>query len=163
MKIEQLPIAAIQPYAGNAKLHTAKQVEQIAASIQRFGFNDPIAIDDDGIIIEGHGRLLAAEKLGLKTIPVIRLVGLTEAQKTAYRIAHNKLTINTEFDFDLLKSEFIKLEEIAADLMLTGFDEGEIKTLLRGDSGIEYDESIAAGIELCECPNCGHEHVKNKR
>jgi len=96
-------------YEGNAKIHTPEQIDQIAVSIREFGFNDPIAIDGDNIIIEGHGRLYAARKLGMDTVPVIDLSHLTPEQRRAYIIAHNKLTMNTGFDPDRLASELAQI------------------------------------------------------
>ena len=111
LKIEYLPIDELKEYKHNAKKHTAEQVEQIANSIREFGMNDPIAIDEDGVIIEGHGRLYAIRKLkqdgkyAEDTVPVIRLAHLTDQQKKAYILAHNKLTMNTGFDLDILNEE----------------------------------------------------------
>lgn len=104
-------ISEIKPYKHNAKLHPAEHIAQIAKSIQDFGFNDPIAVDEDGVIIEGHGRLEAAKKLGMDTIPVIVLDGLTDQQKKAYVLAHNQLTMNTGFDLDVLADELERITE----------------------------------------------------
>lgn len=104
-----MPIDSIHEYSGNAKKHTKRQVKQISDSIQEFGFNDPIAVDDSGIIIEGHGRLLAARSLGMDKVPVIKLDGLTDEQRRAYTLIHNQLTLNTEND---LKQLAIELENI---------------------------------------------------
>ena len=89
----------------NAKIHTDEQIEQIKKSIEQFGFNDPIAVWKDNEIIEGHGRWLAAVQMGIKNVPIIRLDDLTDSQRKAYMLAHNKLTMNTGFDFDLLSKE----------------------------------------------------------
>lgn len=104
LKIEYIPVDQIRPYAGNAKLHPAEQVEQIKESIRQFGFNDPIAIWN-GEIVEGHGRYMAANELGIDKVPVIRLDGLTDEQRRAYGLIHNKLTMNSDFDADLLALE----------------------------------------------------------
>jgi ParB-like chromosome segregation protein Spo0J len=120
MKIEKVNIDELIPYANNAKEHPQEQITQIASSISEFGFNDPIAIDDKNVIIEGHGRLLAAQKLGLKEVPTIRLSHLTDYQKKAYIIAHNKLTMNTGFDKDFLSLELIELENSDIDLSKIG-------------------------------------------
>lgn len=120
LKIEYVPIDDIQPYEGNAKLHPAEQIEQIKQSIIEFGFCDPIAIYKDGKIIEGHGRLIAANELGLKEVPIIRLDKLTEEQRQAYILVHNKLTMNTGFDFDLLQLELDNITEI--DMEQFGFE-----------------------------------------
>lgn len=105
MKIEKISIDAIKPYENNAKLHPPEQIEQIKKSIQEFGNNDPIAIDENSVIIEGHGRYEALKQLGFDEIEIIRLSHLNEQQKKAYILAHNKLTMNTGFDFDVLNLE----------------------------------------------------------
>lgn len=111
LQIEYIPITEIKPYRNNAKIHTAEQIEQIAKSIKEFGFNDPIAISN-GVIVEGHGRLLAARKLGIDTIPVIKLDGLTEPQRRAYTLIHNQLTLNSDFDLDILNNEIEDLQSL---------------------------------------------------
>ncbi len=112
MQIELVPITAIRPYENNAKIHTPEQIEQIKNSILEFGNNDPIAIDADGVIIEGHGRLMALQALGYKEVEVIRLGHLTEEQRKAYTLIHNKLTMNTGFDLDILAEELQAIENI---------------------------------------------------
>lgn len=111
LKIEYLPLSEIKPYEKNAKLHPDAQIKQIIKSINDFGFNDPIAIYRDNEIIEGHGRYLAAQEMGLETVPIIRLDGLTEKQRKAYTLVHNKLTMNTGFDFENLISELKEVPE----------------------------------------------------
>ncbi len=128
LKIEELNIDDIQVYYGNAKEHPDYQIKQIADSITKFGFNDPIAIDENNIIIEGHGRLLACKQLGIKSIPCIRLSHLTKDQKKAYIIAHNKLTMNSGFDLNLLAKEFEDMDKSL--YTFTGFDEDEIKDIM---------------------------------
>lgn len=108
LNIEYVPIDTITEYAGNAKKHPKKQVEQIAKSIQEFGFNDPLAISN-GILVEGHGRLLAARSLGMDKVHVIRLDGLTDEQRRAYTLIHNQLNTSTGYD---LKQLAIELENI---------------------------------------------------
>lgn len=126
MELEIVDIAKIQPYENNAKIHTPEQIEQIKNSIVEFGFNDPIAIDEDNVIIEGHGRLQAVQELGWEEVECIRLLHLTEEQKRAYIIAHNKLTMNTGFDMQKLKGELTFLKEVNYDITLTGFEMDEI-------------------------------------
>lgn len=120
LEIEYLPLSELKPYARNAKLHPAEQIEQIKKSIQEFGFNDPIAIWGDNTVIEGHGRLIAATELGLDTVPVIRLDDLTDEQRRAYTLVHNKLTMNSEFDVDLLAMELDGIFDL--DMSKFGFD-----------------------------------------
>ena len=119
LKVEYVSIDDIKTYPNNAKLHPAEQIEQIKKSIQEFGFNDPIAIDEKGVIIEGHGRYIACTELGIKEVPIIRLNELTDEQKRAYMLVHNKLTMNSDFDIELLSYE---LDNISFDMSEYGFD-----------------------------------------
>ena len=111
LKIEYVPIDSIKPYKRNAKLHPDEQVEQICNSIKETGFNDPIGIWHEQVV-EGHGRLLAAKKLGMKEVPIIRLDELTDEQRRAYALAHNKLTMNSGFDIELLDMELAEIESL---------------------------------------------------
>lgn len=120
MRIEKISIDKIKPYENNAKFHPPEQIEQIKKSIQDFGNNDPIAIDENGVIIEGHGRYEALKELGFKEIEVIRLSHLNEQQKKAYSLVHNKLTMNTDFDYNILDSELAYINEI--DMSVFGFE-----------------------------------------
>lgn len=134
LKIINKNINDIKEYENNAKEHPQWQIEQIANSIQEFGFNDPIAINADNQIIEGHGRLLAAKQLGLSEVPCIVLDGLTEVQERAYIIAHNKTTMNTDFDLDRLQYELNALKVEDFDLSLTGFSDDEIDSILNSSN-----------------------------
>lgn len=121
LKIEYVSKDQLKPYAKNAKLHTDDQVEQIKRSIEEFGFNDPIAVWHEDEIIEGHGRLLAVMEMPeIETVPIIRLDDLTDEQRRAYMLVHNKLTMNTDFDFELLDSELGGIIDI--DMSEFGFD-----------------------------------------
>lgn len=120
MKIEKIAIKEIKPNENNAKLHPQWQLDQIKESIVQFGNNDPIAIDENNVVIEGHGRLMALEQLGYEEAEIIRLEHLTEEQKSAYILAHNKLTMNTDFDLTILEEELEKIESI--DMESFGFD-----------------------------------------
>jgi ParB-like chromosome segregation protein Spo0J len=128
-KVERRHINSIVPYARNSRTHSDEQVAQIAASIKEWGFTNPILIDVDGEIIAGHGRLLAAQKLGLTEVPCITAVGWTDAQKKAYVIADNKLALNAGWDESLLKVEFKELGDLNFDLELTGFSLDELADL----------------------------------
>ena len=119
LKIEYVPIGSIKPYKNNAKLHPKEQIEQIKKSMQEFGNIDPIGIWN-GEIVEGHGRYLAAKALQLETVPVIRLDELTDEQRKAYALVHNKLTMNSDFDLDILSDELDKIFDI--DMSDFGFD-----------------------------------------
>ena len=120
LKIEYVPIETLKAYERNAKLHPQEQIQQIKNSILEFGFNDPIAVWKDNEIIEGHGRLMAAQELGYEEIPVIRLDGLTEEQRKAYMLVHNKLTMNSGFDLELLSLELDSIIDI--DMSDFGFE-----------------------------------------
>lgn len=162
-QVELLKTCLLIPSATNAKQHPVEQVAQIAASIQAFGFLDPIAIDGDNTVIEGHGRLLAAQKLNLKRVPVIRLSHLTSAERKAYALAHNKLTLNSGWDLDFLKLEIESLQgDSFAELELTGFRQAELDILFTApalpDSEPELNEGITAEKEdspqKVTCPAC---------
>jgi DNA modification methylase len=130
MKIEQLPTDTLIPYARNTRTHSEAQVAQIAGSIREFGFTNPVLIDGENGIIAGHGRVLAAQKLKLGTVPCIRLSHLTDTQRRAYIIADNKLALNAGWDEELLGLELADLREDGFDLELTGFDGDELADLL---------------------------------
>src|SRR4051794_9487094 len=124
------PVAELIPYARNARTHSAAQVAQLAASIREFGFTNPILVDGERGVIAGHGRLLAARKLGLTEVPTIELSHLTPAQKRAYILADNRLALSAGWDDDLLRIELGDLQADGFDLSLTGFDLHEISSLL---------------------------------
>lgn len=135
LEIQYKKIDELIPYANNSRTHSESQVNQIASSIKEFGFNNPILLDGDNGIIAGHGRLAAAQKLGLDEVPTIDLEHLTPAQRKAYIIADNKLALNADWDFELLPLELQALQEGDFDLKLLGFSEDELKDLL-GDAEI---------------------------
>ena len=121
MEIIKLNINDITPYENNAKIHTEEQIEQIKKSIQEFGMNDPIAVwGDKNTIVEGHGRLEALKQLGYTEVDCIRLDHLTDEERKAYTLAHNKINMNTGFDIDLLDEELDSIEDI--DMEVFGFD-----------------------------------------
>jgi len=129
-----IPANDLIPYINNSRTHSAEQINQIASSIKEFGFTNPVLIDDDGGIIAGHGRVMAAQKLGLDEIPCITLAGLTEAQKKAYVIADNQLPLNAGWDLDTLRLELDTLKELDFDLDLIGFDADVLDKLLDIDA-----------------------------
>lgn len=130
LKIEYRPLADLIPYARNARLHDDANVAQIAASIKEFGWTNPVLVDGESGIIAGHGRVLAARKLGINQVPVIELSGLTDIQRRAYILADNKTALNSEWDNEVLSLELAELGELGFDMDLTGFDGDEISALL---------------------------------
>lgn len=129
-QLHTLAIEGLIPYARNSRTHSDEHVAQIASSIREFGFTNPVLVDEAGGIIAGHGRVLAARKLGLERVPCLRLEGLTEAQKRAYVIADNKLALNAGWDEQMLAIEIKELQGLEFDLGLLGFDAGELDELL---------------------------------
>lgn len=121
-KIKRRKVDALVPYARNARTHSNEQVMQIAASIKEWGWTNPILVDEDGGIIAGHGRVLAALKLGIKDVPTMTASGWTDAQKRAYILADNQLALNAGWDMDLLKVELADLDDMEFDIDLIGFD-----------------------------------------
>ena len=129
-KIEYLKLDKLSGYKTNSRTHSAEQINQIAASITEFGFTNPILIDENNIIIAGHGRLEAAKQLKLDEAPCLRLSHLTEAQKKAYVIADNKLALNAGWDDELLRQEIAELKDIEFDIALLGFSEEDLQAML---------------------------------
>ena len=129
-QIELLLVSSLIPYARNSRTHSDEQVTQIAASIREFGFTNPVLIDSNGTIIAGHGRVMAAKKVGLSEVPCIRLGHLSQSQIRAYVIADNKLALNAGWDDEMLKSELLALQEDGFNTDLTGFSDDELNALL---------------------------------
>lgn len=164
LQIETLATATLTPYARNARTHSPEQVRQIAASITEFGFTNPVLIDAEGGIIAGHGRVMAARRLGLVHVPCLRLGHLTDAQKRAYILADNQLALNAGWDESLLSLELTELHGLDVDLGLIGFDAKELEGLLHFDGGqgtgegdgkpggIEYQEKFAVLVECKDEP-----------
>ena len=138
-KVERRKVDALIPYARNARTHSDEQVAQIAASIKEWGWTVPILIDEDGGIIAGHGRVMAARKLGLDEVPVMVAAGWSEAQKRAYVLADNKLALNAGWDLKMLGGELKGLAELGFDCELTGFSGVELESLLDGAAVQETD------------------------
>jgi DNA modification methylase len=128
--VEAMGITRLRPYPGNARVHSKKQIRQIANSIQRFGFTNPVLIGDDDEIIAGHGRVEAAKLLGMKSVPTLRLSHLDAAQRRAYVIADNKLALNAGWDRELLALELQALVDVDFDIEITGFTLAEIDFVL---------------------------------
>lgn len=145
VQIENRPIEALIPYARNSRTHSDAQVAQIAASIREFGWTNPVLVDGSNGIIAGHGRVLAARKLGFDQVPVIELAHLTESQKRAYVLADNKLAENAGWDDELLRIELEALQAAGFDLSLTGFADDELAALmaeLAGNEGLTDDDAV---------------------
>lgn len=167
LQVQTMKTSDLIPYARNAKQHPEEQVAQIAASIREFGMNDPVAVwhDKDGtpVIVEGHGRVLALQKLKIEECPVICLDDLTDSQRRAYTLIHNQLTMNTGWDVDKLGLE---LEDLTADfdMDLYGFNLPEIDFDMNKVPDLSEDEYDEPEHEMCKCPQCGFtdrkEHFK---
>lgn len=138
LKIEYKKVDDLLPYARNARTHSEEQITQLASSIKEFGFNNPVAIDSDNMILCGHGRVMAAKKLGLDKIPTVNLSHLTPTQKKAFILADNKLALNAGWNEEILKLELEELKLADFDLDLTGFDSGDLKEI--------FDEGEEASI-----------------
>lgn len=134
LRIEYLPIDDLKPNPRNARLHSKKQLHQIAASIREFGFNIPVLIDKDNVIIAGHGRVEAARMLGMATVPVLRIEHLTDEQQRAFAIADNKIAMNSDWDLEMLKLDLKELSalDLNFDLEVTGYETAEIDILIDG-------------------------------
>lgn len=146
LKVVYRDVSELIPYARNARTHSDEQIERIAASIKEFGWTNPILIDGESVIIAGHGRVLAARKLGLEKVPTIELSGLTEAQKRAYIIADNRLALDAGWDEEMLKLEFAELEKEGFELSKTGFSDEEIREMMA-----DLDREVE-GVEDVEAP-----------
>ena len=161
-QLEQIATAELIPYARNARTHSPAQVAGIAGSIREFGFNNPVLIDKDNGIIAGHGRVLAAQQLGLETVPCLRLGHLTKTQRKAYILADNRLAELAGWDTEMLALEIADLRLDDVDLELLGFDDDALVDLLgqvatdtdtSPDEFKEMDEDIDTDQE---CPKCGY-------
>lgn len=156
LKIEYVKKEELQPYVNNAKIHTPEQVEQIKKSIEEFGFNDPIAIWKNNEIIEGHGRLLAVMEMDdIEKVPVIRLDDLSDEQRKAYTHVHNKLTMNTDFNIDLLNLELDDIIDI--DMEQFGF---EIDDISPDDFGDDFSLPDGDKSDMCQITFYLHEKQK---
>lgn len=149
LNIKYLNTASLKPWAKNARTHSKKQIRQLAASMQEFGFTNPVLIDDDGTILAGHGRVKAAELLGMHEVPCVGLSSMSEDQKRAYVIADNKLALNAGWDEELLAEELSALtdSDISFDVELTGFSIAEVDHLIEDqapeDSGDPADDILS--------------------
>ena len=160
LKIVMIPVEKLTPYANNTRKHTQKDIDQIKASIQADGFNDPIGVwGPENVIVEGHGRLQAAKQLGMEAVPCIRLDHLTDEQRREYAIRHNRAAEFATWDFQMLEQEMAELEMEGVDLSGLDFNlnSGQADVVpLEGDGVTEYgQEDFGDDKFQCECPECG--------
>ena len=160
-KIERKKVDDLIPYARNARTHSDEQVAQLAASIKEWGWTTPVLVDEDGEIIAGHGRVMAARKLGIEEVPTMTATGWSKAQKQAYVLADNQLPKNAGWDMDLLSVEMKDLDSGGFDLSLMGFGDEEMKQWFLDTDFVP--ESSTKEIDPddykmgCVCPKCGFE------
>ena len=157
-EIQQVSIGSLTPYANNPRTHSASQLDRLVQSLKEFGFTNPLLVGDDMQIVAGHGRLMAAQALGLETVPVIKLSHLTEDQKRAYVIADNQLALNSGWDDDLLQAELQALGDVGFDLTVLGWGEelptfGEDVDLsaledMEGEDLSEYADGVRKAIQI---------------
>lgn len=143
-KVEEIAVDLLVPYKNNARVHSPKQVEEIARSIRVYGFTSPVLADEHNVILAGHGRVMAAKLLGMETVPVLRIENLTAAEKKAYILADNKLAEKAGWDRELLAIEFQELMKIDMDfdLTLTGFETPEIDIILDGEEEVDREDIL---------------------
>lgn len=161
-KYRAADVSDLIPYARNSRTHSEAQVSKIAASIREFGFLNPVITDGSNGIVAGHGRVLAAQKLGMQKVPVIEAAHLSEAQRRAYVIADNRLALDSGWDEALLKIELQDLDSLGFDLALTGFDVEEMTDLFDEPTfnpGTEDDQGKLDELapKMVICPHCGSE------
>lgn len=155
-QVEQVDVNQLLPYAQNARIHNEFQVGQIARSIQAFGWTVPILIDERGTIIAGHGRVLAAMKLDMANVPAIRLIGLSDNEKSALTLADNKIALNAGYDNEMLQAELTELAQDGYEA-LTGFSAEEFAELClgAGDDQPEESKPPEKKAQWVVCPHCG--------
>lgn len=142
LTIEYLKISELLTYDRNARTHGEDQIQQLVNSIREYGFTNPVLIDENNVLIAGHGRTEAAKQIGMQEVPAIRLKNLSENQKKALRISDNQLALNAGWDFDLLAAEISDLQDVDFDIDLLGFDNEFLDDLLAGnaDDDLEGDQ-----------------------
>ena len=160
LRIEMIPVEQITPYEGNARKHGYRDLEQIKDSIRADGFNDPLGVwGEKNVIVEGHGRWMAAKAMGIPSLPCIRLDHLTDEQRKEYAIRHNRAAEFSTWDFAMLEEEMAQLEMEGVDLSGLDFHlnrENEEYVPLGGSGAIEYGEEAFGDDRFqCTCPECG--------
>jgi ParB-like chromosome segregation protein Spo0J len=162
--LEFVAVETLIPYARNSRTHSDAQIAQIAASIKEFGFTNPILIDSEETVIAGHGRLLAARKLGLDEVPCLRLDHLSKAQARALVIADNKIALNAGWDDELLRVELLDLDSEGFRMEVLGFDLSELERAMGLVTDVKEPESPDDFRDVDEqdlghkCPRCGFEY-----
>ena len=147
MKIEKISIDKIKMYENNAKEHPSWQIEKLSETIKKIGYRSPIIVDENNMILAGHGRYMALKKLGYSDVQVVRHTDLTEEDKKAYMIADNQYTLNTGFNVEILKQEIEELENMDFDTSLLGFDEIELQEIMEIEEELLTDKYGAATEE----------------
>jgi ParB-like chromosome segregation protein Spo0J len=158
LQVEWWPIEGVHPYERNPRIISEQAIAKVADSLREYGWQQPLVVDEEGVIIAGHTRLRAALALNLEKVPVTVARGLPPEKVAAYRLMDNRSADEAQWHFDLLQKELEELLGAEYDLALTGFDELEIATLPTSE-GIEfpeYDESVAGDVDMITCPECGH-------
>lgn len=135
-ELQQRKVDDLIPYAKNARTHSDRQISQLVKNIKKFGFYNPVLIDENDNVIAGHGRIMAAKKMKMVEVPAMVMFGLSESERRALIIADNKLSLNSAWDMDLIREELSDLSKLDYDMNLTGFDNHEIEALLRDDLDI---------------------------
>jgi DNA modification methylase len=152
-KIENNPVDLLKPYENNSRTHSDESVEQIVASIKRWGWTMPILIDEENTVIAGHARLMAAKKIGLKDVPCLRVNEWSDDQKKAYVIADNQLAMGSDWDYDILASEIQDLIDVDFDVSALGFDESDLDEIFNGDfADVDEIEGLTDDDEVPEAP-----------
>jgi ParB-like chromosome segregation protein Spo0J len=146
MQVEILPVESLRLYPRNARTHSKKQIRLIADSILRFGFCNPVLIDDQGQIIAGQGRVAAAKMLGMREVPTVRLSHLSEVEKRAYILADNRLAEKAGWDREILAIELQALVDLSFDVQLTGFEPFEVDLILEEAKEAAEDSGGSAGV-----------------
>lgn len=156
-------VADLIPYIGNARTHSEDQIKQIASSIKEFGFLSPIVTDGENGILAGHGRVLAAQLLGLKSVPTVEASHLSKAQRRAFILADNKLALNAGWDFDQLRDEIQFLQDESFDISVVGFSQKEVDAFsTEFPSESSTDEIDTSFVFAHKCPRCGFEFDDDK-
>lgn len=159
-RLEAVPVAELIPYANNARTHSQKQIRALQASIREYGFVSPVVIDAGRNILAGHGRVLAAQALGLETVPCVYAEHLTDVQRRAYILADNRLAELAGWDMELAAGELEALAELGEDVSLTGF---VLEELAPKPEKAPVPESSTKSEKLVTCPSCGCEFSPTRR